>query len=85
MPLPLPKNCRPDEQGRGFDFEVKIEGRNWKASISLEVLKALYPRHDPIRALSQSSHIARKVAERVRAGDVEPIYLSSTMFNDKGR
>lgn len=81
MPLPRPKNCRLNEKDRGVNFEVEIDGRNWKAFITFEALDSHYPRRDRIRAISQSSYITRKVAERIRAGDdVEPIFLSSTMF-----
>lgn len=85
MPLPLPKNCRLDEKERRVNFEVELEGKNRKAFISFKALETLYPHQDPIGAVLQSSLIARKVAERIRVGDVEPIYLLSTMFDDKGR
>jgi len=81
MPLLRPKNCRLNEKDCGVDFEVEIDGRNWKAFITFEYVASLYPANpDRIRAVSQSSYITRKVAERIRVGDLEPIFLSSTMF-----
>jgi len=81
MPLPLPKNCRLNAEERGVNFDVEIDGRIWKAFITFEALDAEYPNQDRIDALSRSSYITRKVAERIRGGDdVEPIVLRTTMF-----
>ena len=81
MPLPLPENCRLNEKERRVDFEVQIDGRNWKALITFTALDALYPGRDRVGAVSQSAYISRKVAECVRAGeDAEPISLTSVMF-----
>jgi hypothetical protein len=81
LPLPLPKNCQLNAKEHGLNFEVEIEGRNWRAFITFEALDAVYPGRDRIHAVSQSSYIPRKVAECIRAGsDAEPISLTRAMF-----
>lgn len=84
MPLPLPQNCRFDKERNGVAFTVEIDGREWKAFITSQAIAALYADQDLVRAVSDSSEITRKVAERLTAGDdIEPITLTSTMFDDK--
>jgi hypothetical protein len=86
MPLPLPKNCRWDPEQKGVAFSVELDGKEWQAFITSEAISAQYPNQDAVRAVSTSSYITRKVAERLRDGDdTEPIFLTSTMFDDKGR
>ena len=77
----FPKNPRTNKEDRGVNFEVEIDGRNWKAFITFEALDSLYPGPslDRIRAVLQSSHITSLVVERIGCGDnVEPIHLSTT-------
>jgi hypothetical protein len=84
MPLPLPKNCRLNKKARGIDFEVAIKGRNWKAFITFEAVDYLYPcSKNRVGAVSRSSYITRKVAERIRVDDVEPIHVSSVMVQQE--
>ena len=78
MPLPTPKNCRLDNRCEAF--VVEINGRQWNCRITLEAVADLYPGRDPVQAVSESSLITRKVAEFVRSGDVEPIFLNSMHF-----
>lgn len=86
MPLPLPKNCRLDPERRGVAFSVELDGKERQAFITSEAVTALYPNRDAVSAVSSSSLITRKVAERLKAGDdIEPIYLSSLMFDARGR
>ena len=79
MSLPTPKNVRFNDE-RGIDFEVEIEGRMWKATITVEAVEKLYSAQpDLLCAVSQSSEITRLVAKRIKAGDEELVVLNSMM------
>jgi hypothetical protein len=85
MPLPLPVNCKFDEEKRGVFFTVTIDGKEWKCFITKEAIESLYPTKDLVRAVSESSEVTRGIAMRLKCGDVvEPIYLVSTMLDKKG-
>jgi hypothetical protein len=85
MSIARPKKCRLDQERNGVAFSVEIDGRQWKCFITREAVGKLYADQDIVRAVSNSSQVTRKIAERIKAGDVEPITFTSTMFDEKGR
>lgn len=76
MPLPRPRNA--SFKGEDIEFAVEVDGRTWSCFITSQALDELFPNNtDKLKALAQSSFVTRKAVERIRAGDVEPIVLTS--------
>lgn len=84
MTLSSPYNCHFDEEKNGIAFDVAIGDRTVNGFITNQALESHFGPcagiGDKVHVVSTTTSITRKVRERVDAGDLEPIVLTSMMF-----
>lgn len=76
--VPLPQHCRAEPDG--FAFIVEIDGKPRNAVITHDAVEALFRNLEPVRAIEGCSLLTLRVADLIRDGNLEPIYLTAAMF-----
>jgi len=84
MNLPMPVNCRYDEQSHAARFELEWDAVLLKCAISVEALKKQFPKHDGIeeqlKALAASSAIGKKAWNCYKSSGDRSVFLTALMI-----
>lgn len=84
MNLPMPVNCRFDEQGNAARFELEWDAVLLNCAISVEALRKQFPKHDGIenqlKALAASSYIGKKAWNYYKSSGDRSVFLTAPMI-----
>jgi predicted alpha-1,6-mannanase (GH76 family) len=84
MNLPMPVNCRFDEENNAAKFELEWDAVLLDCAISADALKKQFPKHEGIeeqlKALAASSYIGKKAWNYYKSSGDRSVFLTEPMI-----
>lgn len=84
MTLPMPVNCRFDEEHNAARFQLEWDAVLLDCAISAEALQKQFPKHqgveDLLKALAASSHIGKKAWNYYKSSGDRSVFLTEALI-----